>query len=77
MGLSAGALTLHRKSVPISPMLLARPPYLITPLNTRITGYLAMVMLQALQELGLLHGVKTVEVISETKISSNLKWIYL
>lgn len=50
--------TPHRNTIPISPMLLARPPYLIPPLNTRITGYLAMVILQALQELGILHGVK-------------------
>lgn len=68
---------LHRKSIPISPMLLARPPYLITPLNTRITGYLAMVMLQALKELGILHGVKTVAITSETNLSPNLYLIYL
>lgn len=64
----------HRKSARISPMLLARPPYLIPPLNTRITGYLAMVILQALQESGIRHGVKTVAMISETKVSSNLYW---
>lgn len=50
--------TRHRKSIPISPMLLARHPYLIPLLNTRITDYLAMVILQALQELGILHGAK-------------------
>lgn len=69
--------TLHRKSARIFPMLLARPPYLIPPFNTRITSYSVMVILQALQESGILHGVKTVAMISETKASSNLYWIYL
>lgn len=43
---------LHRKSALTSPMPLARASYLIPPLNTRITGYLTMVIFQMLQESG-------------------------
>lgn len=44
--------TLHRKSAFLSHIPLASTSYLILPLNTRITGYLTMVIFKTFKESG-------------------------